>query len=141
MITFGTTKGAPWVEAIPTTGHPFHGRTFSRFHLVRRDAAVPNVGELWATSDHAVEAHAHEADEVLYVLSGAIEIDGRRLEANDVAFIQAGTAYRARVLSPEGSHVLRIELPNANSAPEAAEYEAKIWRGPVTAAGFPDLRS
>jgi mannose-6-phosphate isomerase-like protein (cupin superfamily) len=138
MITFGTTKGAPWVEAISNDAHPFTGRTFSRFHLVHRDGRGPNVGEIWATADHVVEAHAHGTDELLYVLSGAVMIDGRRLEAGEVAWIRAGTAYGARVLSAGGSHVLRIELPTPNASPEAAEYEAEVWRGPVTATGLPD---
>jgi redox-sensitive bicupin YhaK (pirin superfamily) len=136
MITFGTTKGAPWVEAVATAEHPFSGRTFSRLHVNSRDAPV--VAEIWATSDHVVVPHAHGTDELLYVLSGAIEIDGRRLEANEVVFIRAGTAYSARVLTPEGSHVLRVAFAGDR---EAGEYEARVWRGAVTEDGFPDLSS
>jgi len=78
-MTFGTTKDKPWIEAILTDRGPqFSGRTFSRFHIVSNSSAVPTVGEIWATSDHAVESHAHDSDELLYVLSGVIEINGQR---------------------------------------------------------------
>jgi mannose-6-phosphate isomerase-like protein (cupin superfamily) len=139
VIRYGTTKQRPWIEAIPTSRHGFSGRTFSRFQLASGEPGVPNVAEIWASSGHAAAAHAHDSDEVLYVLSGAIEIDGRRLEANDVAFIPAGTAYDARVVSADGSHVLRIELRGAAAGAAEAEYEARTWRGPLTAAGLPDL--
>jgi len=139
-MTFGTTEGKPWVEALPTEdGASFNGRTFSRFHIVGNSGAVPTIGEIWATSDHAVESHAHDADELLYVLSGAIEVNGRRLEANQVVFIPRGSAYSARVLTDEGSRVLRVEFPNAGSRAEGPEYEARTWRGPLTAEGVPDL--
>src|SRR5215217_6452113 len=128
-MTFGTTEGKLWVEALPTERGTFTGRTFSRFHIVSSGGAVPTVGEIWATPDHAVEAHAHGSDELLYVLSGAIEVNGRRLGKNDVVFIPRGAAYGARVLGDEGSRVLRIELPSVNNGAEISEYEAKIWRG------------
>src|SRR5215211_1457339 len=86
-VTFGTTKDQPWVEALPTRRRRFTGRTFSRFHIVNAGDSVPTVGDIWATSDHAVEAHAHDADELLYVLSGAIAVNGRRLGSNEVVLI------------------------------------------------------
>lgn len=61
----------------------------------------------------AVESHAHDADELLYVLSGAIAVNGRRLESNEIVFIPKGSAYSAQVLTDEGARVLRIGLPNA----------------------------
>ena len=139
-MTFGTTKGKPWVEALPAEhGSAFRGRTFSRFHIVGNGRAVPTICEIWATADHAVESHAHDSSELLYVLSGAIEVNGRRLEVNDVVFIPKGASYSARVLSDEGSHVLRVELPKDDSSIEAAEYEARAWSGPLTAEGYPEL--
>ena len=138
-MTFGTTEGKHWVEALPTARGEFTGRTFSRFHIVDAGGNLPSVGEVWATSNHSVESHAHDADELLYVLSGAIEINGRRLGANEVVFIPRGTAYSARVIAAEGAHVLRVELPGGSRDVEPAEYEAKVWRGPLTAAGIPQL--
>ena len=139
-MTFGTTKAKPWVEALPTEhGASFKGRTFSRFHLVGVGGAAPTVGEIWATSDHAVEAHAHNSDELFYVLSGAIEINGRRLEADDVVFIPRGSRYSARVVSDEGSRVLRVELPNLDARAESPEYDARIWQGALTEEGVPHL--
>jgi mannose-6-phosphate isomerase-like protein (cupin superfamily) len=138
-MTFGTAEGKPWVEALPTERGTFSGRTFSRFHIVSGDGSAPTVGEIWATRDHAVESHAHDADELLYVLSGAIEIDGRRLGQNEVAYIPRGSSYGARVLTDEGARVLRVELPNAGGRVEGAEYEAKVWRGPLTDGGVPRL--
>src|SRR5215213_2526276 len=77
-MTFGTTEGKPWVEALPAErGSMFTGRTFSRFHIVGDGGALPTVCEIWATSDHAVKSHAHGSSELLYVLSGAIEVNGR----------------------------------------------------------------
>jgi hypothetical protein len=64
-MTFGTTNGKPWIEALPTNRGRFTGRTFSRFHIVGAGGVVPSVGEIWATSDHTVESHAHDADELL----------------------------------------------------------------------------
>lgn len=139
-MTFGTTEGRPWVEALPTERGRFAGRTFSRFHIANAGGAIPTVGEIWATSDHAVESHAHDADELLYVLSGAIAVNGRRLESNEVVFIPRGTSYSAQVLSDEGARVLRIELPNADSRDET-EYEARVWQGPLTYDGVPQLKS
>jgi len=139
-MTFGTTEGKTWVEALPTEhGAAFTGRTFSRLHIADNSSATPIIGEIWATSDHSVEAHAHDADELLCVLSGAIEVNGQRLRTNEVVFIPRGTAYGARVLSNEGSHVLRVVFPRAQSSTEEAEYEARTWEGPLTADGFPDL--
>lgn len=107
------------------------------------------IGEIWATADHAVEGHAHEADEMLYVLSGAIEVNGRTLRANEVVHIPGGSAYTARVASPEGAHVLRVEFPRATACAAAGEashqqdappeYDARPWTGPLTKGGFPDL--
>src|SRR3712207_3745650 len=131
-MTFGTTEGKSWVEALPTERATFAGRTFSRFHIMGAGNSVPTVGEIWATSDHAVDAHAHDADELLYVLRGAIEVNGRRLGANEVVFIPGGASYSARVLTGDGARVLRIELPGAISQGEGAEYDARVWRGPLT---------
>src|SRR5262245_28010213 len=115
-MTFGTTVGKQWVEAIPTERSPsFTGRTFSRLHMLGNTDGAPFVGEIWATSDHSVESHAHESDEMLYVLSGTIEVNRHRLEANEIVFIPRGSAYQARVLSKEGSHILRLEMPNASN--------------------------
>ena len=86
-----------------------------------------------------MESHAHDADELLYVLSGAIAVNGRRLVANEVVFIPRGTSYSAEVLSGEGARVLRIELPNAAGRDEGTEYEARIWHGPLTGDGVPQL--
>ncbi|HVG28261.1 MAG TPA: cupin domain-containing protein [Pyrinomonadaceae bacterium] len=138
-MTFGTTEGKPWVEALPTERGAFTGRTFSRFHIVDGGGSVPTVGEVWATSDHAVESHAHDADELLYVLSGAIEINGRKLRAGEVVFIPRGTSYAAGVLSDEGAHVLRVELPNAGSRGAGSEYGARVWQGALTDDGVPRL--
>ena len=136
-MTFGTTEGQPWIEALPTPRGRFTGRTFSRFHIVNAGNSVPTVGEIWATSDHAVESHAHDADELLYVLSGAIAVNGRRLGSNEVVFIPSGASYSAQVLTDEGARVLRIELPNAASRDAGTEYEARVWQGPLTADGVP----
>ena len=137
-MTFGTTKDKPWVEALPVAPHLFTGRTFSRHHIVGTRPGVPTVGEIWASPDHVVVPHAHDSDELLYVLSGSIEIDGRRLSANDVVFIPRGTAYDARVVGPDGSRVLRVALPGAVLAPDA-EDQPRIWQGALTDEGVPDL--
>ena len=138
-MTFGTTEGKPWVEALPSAPGGFTGRTFSRFHIVGADDTVPIVGEIWATSDHSVESHAHDADELLYVLSGAIAVHGLRLGTSAVVFIPRGAAYSARVITGEGARVLRIELPNGARGVEVAEYGARVWRGPLTDDGVPRL--
>ena len=136
-MTFGTTESKPWVEALPTERAGFAGRTFSLFHIVNAGDSVPTVGEIWATSDHAVEAHAHDADELLYVLSGAIAVNGRRLGVNEVVFIPRGAAYGAQVLTGEGARVLRIELPNAGGHDPG--YEARVLRGLLTDDGVTQL--
>ena len=138
-MTFGTTEDKPWVEALPTERGTFTGRTFSRFQIVGTGGSVPTVGEIWATSDHAVESHAHDADELLYVLSGAIEVNGRRLDSNEVVFIPRDASYRASVLTEGGARVLRVELPGNDGRREGAEYEARVWRGPLADDGVPHL--
>jgi mannose-6-phosphate isomerase-like protein (cupin superfamily) len=139
-MTFGTTAGKTWIEALPTEhGAKFTGRTFSRLHIVDSGGAVPSVGEIWATADHKVESHAHESDELLYVLSGAIEVNGRRLEANDVVYVPRGTPYSARVLTDKGSHILRLEMANSDRRAVVSEYEARNWNGPLTSEGMPNL--
>ena len=139
-MTYGSTAHKPWIEAIPIDGRSsFSGRTFSRFHLLPGpSSAAPAVAEIWATSDHRVEAHAHDSDELMYVVSGAIEVGGRRLDENDVVFIPGGTRYDARVLSHPGARVLRIELPNARTGDEEPEYRARAWSGALTSGGLPD---
>ena len=138
-MTFGTTEGKRWVEALPTARGTFTGRTFSRFHIAGAGGPVPTVCEIWATSDHAVESHAHDADELFYVLSGAIEINGRRLGAGEVVFIPRGTSYGARVLTGGGAHVLRIQLPNGDGRGEGGEYDARVWQGRLADDGLPNL--
>jgi mannose-6-phosphate isomerase-like protein (cupin superfamily) len=139
-MKFGATVGQPWSETLPTArGARFVGRTFCRFHLSGDPATIPAVAEIWATSDHTVDGHAHDSDEMLYVLSGAIEVNGRTLRANDVVFIPRGDSYRARVVSSEGSHVLRVAFPNADASPYTPEYDSRIWSGSLTKDGFPDL--
>ena len=137
-MTFGTTEGKQWVEALPTERGTFTGRTFSRFHIAGAGGSVPTVCEIWATSDHAVEAHAHDADELFYVLSGAIEINGRSLGAGEVVFIPRGASYSARVVTDGGAHVLRVQLPNGGGRGEGAEYDARIWQGRLTDEGLPN---
>ena len=85
-----------------------------------------------------MESHAHDSDELLYVLSGAIDIDGRRLEAGGVVYIPRGTSYSARVSSDAGSRVLRIEFPNGSGRAREAEYDARPWLGPLTEEGVPN---
>jgi quercetin dioxygenase-like cupin family protein len=139
-MTFGTTGGQRWSETLPTgRGAGFAGRTFCRFHITGGVGTEPAVAEIWATPDHAVEGHAHDADELLYVLSGAIEVNGRPVRANEVVFIPRGDHYHARVLSDEGCHVLRVAFPNPDAQPEPPEYGSRPWSGPVTGGGFPDL--
>jgi len=138
-MTFGTTEAKQWVEALPTERGTFTGRTFSRFHIVGTGSSVPTVCEIWATSDHAVESHAHDADELLYVLSGVIEVNGRRLGPNEVVFIPSGAHYSARVLTDEGARVLRVELPHDAGRSEGAEYTVRVWQGPLTDNGVPYL--
>src|SRR5262245_320098 len=136
-MTFGTTDGQTWSETLPTgRGAHFTGRTFCRFHIPGTPGKTPSVAEIWATPDHAVEGHAHDADEMLYVLSGAIEVNGRALRANDVVFIPRGDSYRARAISAEGSHVLRVAFPGADDRPGAPEYGSRVWSGRLTASGL-----
>ncbi len=139
-MIFGTTEGGTWSETLPTAhGTPFTGRTFCRCHMSGDRETVPSICEIWATSEHEVEGHAHDCDELLYVLRGAIEVNGRTLRVNEVVFIPRGTSYTARVLSGDGGHVLRMEFPNAAARMHGAEYEPRTWSGPLTEAGFPDL--
>jgi len=141
-VTFGATKGQPWSETLPTSrGASFTGRTFCRFHVAGRSSSEPTIAEIWATSDHAVEGHAHDSDEMLYVLSGAIEVNGRTLASNEVVFIPRGDSYRARVVSDDGSHILRVAFSSDHNRSEPQEYDARRWTGPLTDDGFPDLRS
>ena len=140
-MTIGTTKGQPWSETLATSrGASFTGRTFCRFHVVGRSSAEPTVAEIWATSDHAVEGHAHDSDEMLYVLSGAIEVNGRTLANNEVVFIPRGDSYRARVVSEEGSHILRVAFSSDDDRLRPQEYDARKWTGPLTKTGFPDIQ-
>ncbi len=136
-MTFGTTEGKPWVEAISTEPGKFIGRTFSRFHILSDHVSIPSVAEIWATSDHVAEAHAHNSDELFYVLRGAIEINGKGVGPREVVFIPRNTVYSARVLTSDGAHVVRIELPNADSRVEDVEFAARIWQGPLTDDGVP----
>ena len=139
-MTFGATKGQPWSETLPTSrGAHFSGRTFCRFFVVGRSTAEPTIAEIWATPDHAVEGHAHDSEEMLYVLSGAIEVNGRTLGTNEVVFIPRGDSYQARVASAEGSHILRVAFSTEDPRLHPPEYDARRWTGPLTESGFPDL--
>jgi redox-sensitive bicupin YhaK (pirin superfamily) len=137
-MTIGTTQGKPWTETLPTSrGARFDGRTFFRLHMA--GDALPSIAEIWATADHAVDGHSHDAHELLYVLRGVIEVNGQTVQENEVAFIPRGTRYSARVLSDDGSHVLRVEFPHDATGNEPPEYDAKPWSGPLSDQGFPDL--
>ena len=140
MIRYGTTEGSRWSETLATAhGAPFTGRTFSRCHLPGDMPGVPTVHEIWATSEHAVDGHAHGGAELLYVLRGVIEVSGQALGANEVVFIPGGASYTARVLSSDGCHVLRVAFPSTSGSACEPEYAARAWSGPVTTNGFPDL--
>lgn len=139
-MTFGSVSGKPWVEALPRRGAGFAGRTFSRIHITGDGNSIPTVGEIWASPDHEVGSHAHEAPELLYVLSGEIEINDRRLCPGDTVFLPGRTEYRARVLSDGGARVLRIELPGADAAGRGPGYGSRVWTGRLTEEGLPDLR-
>jgi mannose-6-phosphate isomerase-like protein (cupin superfamily) len=137
-MVLGTTQGKQWVETKPTNrGASFVGRTFFRLHMAGN--GLPAIAEIWATADHDVEGHAHDADELLYVLSGSIEVNGQAVGENEVAFIPRGTRYAARVRSESGSHVLRIEFPAETDHDERSEYDFEPWQGALTGDGFPDL--
>jgi quercetin dioxygenase-like cupin family protein len=139
-MTFGATKDKPWSETLPTSrGASFTGRTFCRFHMTGRSGSEPSIAEIWATRDHAVEGHAHDSDEMLYVLSGAIEVNGKTLGANEVVFIPRGDTYRAQVVSDDGSHVLRVAFSGGDDPSHPPEYDARPWSGPLTDDGFPDV--
>jgi hypothetical protein len=75
---------------------------------------------------------------MLYVLSGAIEVNGRTVRANGVVFIPRGDSYRARVVSSGGSHVLRVAFRVAADPAHPPEYDSRTWTGPLTDGGFPD---
>ena len=106
-MVIGTTQGKQWTKTLPTDrGARFSGRTFFRLHMLGE--GLPVVAEIWATSDHAVDGHSHDAAEMLYVLNGTIEVNGQTLGKNELAFIPAGSHYTARIVSDGGSHVLRI---------------------------------
>jgi redox-sensitive bicupin YhaK (pirin superfamily) len=138
-MTIGTTRSKTWTETLPTErGARFEGRTF--FRLLMAGKSLPSIAEIWATAEHAVEGHSHDASELLYVLSGAIEVNGRTVSQNEVAFIPSGSHYTARVLSSQGSHVLRVEFPHDETQDEPApEYDMRPWSGPLGNDGFPDL--
>jgi hypothetical protein len=102
---------------------------------------LPTVGEIWATTDHAVDGHAHDSDEMLYVLQGSIEVNGRIVQSNEAVFIPRGESYQARVVSDGGSHVLHLEFPNAAAVRQPSEYDSRIWQGPLAKDGFPDVGS
>jgi mannose-6-phosphate isomerase-like protein (cupin superfamily) len=141
-MTFGSTQGRLWVESLPTArGVRFSGRTFCRFYISGDPRTCPSLAEIWATSDHAVDGHAHDSDEMLYVLSGAIEVNGQLVQPNEAVFIPRGESYRARVVSAEGGHVLRLAFPNAAAVPQPSDYDARMWPGGLTKDGFPDLGS
>jgi hypothetical protein len=62
----------------------------------------------------------------------------RLVATHETVFIPRGTSYAARVTSDNGSRVLRVELPGGNRR-RPAEYEGRIWRGPVHEDGTPAL--
>jgi hypothetical protein len=72
-------------------------------------------------------------------VSGVIAINGRELGPNEVVFIPRGAAYNARVMDGEGARVLRVELPGGARDIGDAEYDARVWRGPLTDDGIPHL--
>lgn len=134
LVAFGKTAAEHWIETLPTQHDKFSGRTFCRSFLRGSDA--PSVVEIWATADHAVDAHAHDTDEVLFVLRGAIEINGVIVGTNELVFIPRGQSYSAKVVSAPGSHVLRIALTNSGATPQ---YGHQTWLGFLTEDGYPDL--
>ena len=137
-MVIGTTQGQQWTETLSADrGARFSGRTFFRLHMLGE--GLPVVAEIWATSDHAVEGHSHDAAEMLYVLGGSIEVNGQTLGRNELAFIPAGSHYSARIVSNSGGHVLRIVFPYVSDPSELPEYDSRPWVGPLTHDGFPDL--
>jgi hypothetical protein len=67
---------------------------------------------------------------MLYVLSGAIEVNGQILRPNEAVFIPRGESYRARVVSDGGGHALRVAFPNPAAVPQPS-YSPAPGRQPA----------
>ena len=61
--------------------------------------------------------HRHTADEIVYILSGTVDIDGTRYEAGDALWIGAHTEYGPLTAGPEGMTFLLIRQGAATLIP------------------------
>ncbi|PCE40146.1 hypothetical protein COO09_21815 [Rhizorhabdus dicambivorans] len=83
------------------------------------DAASPQLIEIVYLPDTHIDVHAHEEDEIIYVLRGQILLGRRPLGPGGSVFVQQNTLYAFRA-GPEGAAIL-IFRPRGGSTYISAE--------------------
>jgi hypothetical protein len=78
------------------------------------DAHSPSLVEVRASPDKPATAHAHETDEIVYVLEGELVIGRRVFGPESAVFIPANTLYSFRV-GPEGVRYLNMRTRRDDS--------------------------
>jgi len=105
-IRFHDTENTPWMEV------PEHSSDI-RMHEMG-DAQSLQMYEVKMAPDAVTENHAHEQDEIIYVVSGELRMGRRVLRAGDSVFIAGGSVY-GFTAGPEGLHLINFRPRNDTS--------------------------
>ncbi|MGR8921907.1 MAG: cupin domain-containing protein [Gammaproteobacteria bacterium] len=110
----------------------------ARMSPAERDAGVrilhagadgePQLFEASIAPDAEVSLHAHEADEIIYILAGEMQIGRKRLGPGASAFIAGQTLYGFRA-GPEGVRFLNFRADANTSFITREEYLAARGKG------------
>jgi hypothetical protein len=96
--------GNTWAGKAPD-GQP--GVRFKPFTV--GDGPVPRGQLVEYEVGHSEGAHSHAEDEILFLLSGQLSIDGKQLSPGTLIYIEGGTVY-GPLTSEEGCRFLRLHL-------------------------------
>jgi len=115
-IRFHDGENTPWVDV------PEH-RSGIRMHEMG-DPQSLQMYEVKMAPGAIAENHAHEQDEIIYVLGGEMHMGRRVLRAGDSVFIAGGSVYGFAV-GPDGLHLINFRPRNDASYLTQADMQAQ----------------
>jgi quercetin dioxygenase-like cupin family protein len=78
--------------------------------LMARGPGVPNMQRSRYEPHHFEPPHSHDEDEVIYLLTGFLELGDVRLDVGDAIYVPKNTRYSLRA-GEGGAEFLRVGLP------------------------------
>lgn len=115
-IRFHDQENTPWLDV------PEH-HSGIRMHEMG-DVQSLQMYEVKMAAGAVTENHAHEQDEIIYVVSGEMQMGKRVLRAGDSVFIAGGSVYGFTV-GAEGLHLINFRPRNDTSYLSEGDVQAQ----------------